>query len=165
MWSAKISFGDFPDIMQDEEKVDRLLDAMDGCGIFTYVGPLQVLTLDFNAGKSEDIPDSAILTARARGFLREIGHGDEQIIELIVNDRERPARTSEMYRYADMARLSGKSRQYMAQLAEKDPAFPTPDKFLPDGTPLFYPMTAMRYVHKKFPDDVNEKSTTRKEKN
>lgn len=155
MWVVDVAFADFPDVTENEEQTDALLDALGGT--FIYNSILRVLTLHWDEGAT--FPDVGSLERKARDFLRVLkGHGDEEIIEIRVRDRGRPTETSNMYRYADMAQWSGKSRQYIAQLAGKDPDFPAPVNHLSDGTPLFAPMAAMHYIMKKFPEDNTVRS-------
>ena len=56
------------------------------------------------------------------------------------------AEVDHLDKQTDIAFWLGVSRQRVAQLAKKDPAFPAVAMTLPDGTPLYRPMDVMRYT-------------------
>jgi hypothetical protein len=153
MWRAEVHLGNFPDIFAEEqgEKFSNLLDLMDSkSGIYTYSAPLRVLSLHWDLGELCPAPLDQV-TTQARQVVEGAGFADPcEVIDVRVYDRERPSRTSEMYRYADMATLAGVSRQRIAQLAASDESFPKPFARLPNGTPLFLPSEAVEYVGRKF---------------
>lgn len=142
-WNIEVHFGDFPDISDDEEACEALMELLKGS--FTYDSALKVICLHW----MEEHPDleraAAEAIKKAQGFLLSIGHSGYPVLKLEISDYERPTETRELSRYADIALYAGCSRQNIAQLARTDPGFPKPVMHLTDGTPLFHPMEAMRY--------------------
>jgi hypothetical protein len=143
-WTVSVTFSPFPDIMDDDDKIAALMEVT-GNGL-SHLAPLEAFTLmwEEDADTLDEVSRTAADTARKH--LNLVGHGTEPIAHIEIKDYETPTEVDHLDKQTDIAFWLGVSRQRVAQLAKKDPAFPAVAMKLNDGTPLYRPMDVMRYA-------------------
>ena len=152
-WSVEVTYEKVPDL-PTEDQIDRLMD--DNRTTMTHDENLGLLSVHWYQEEEEAGPDlllEFITTAipRTNELVAAAGITTGEAIRVDVHDDERPHRRRELYRYADFAFYADVSRQAVAQAAKTDPDFPRPVMHLSDGTPLYHPLRAIDYVHKRWP--------------